>query len=808
MPLGLYLRSVESDKRTIKLGSFQITERIWVAAMLVLVCFGILYGLYGQLMLNPNSGLLSSEGEGARVHFVTAYHAQHDSSSLNFEGMNYPFGEHLVYCDAQPGIANGFRWAAQAFPSLADNAVGFQNFLSLYGFILAALLLYVVLLRWNVPAWYAALAALAITFIGPQVSRMAYQPGLAYPWVIPLLIWLYQRFMQSPTLKWTLLIALLNYGLFLINPYLGTMGTGLFGLAALGLWINQGWRKWKFVGFSGIFLALPGLAYYGWVAATDTRIDRVDIPLGFEQFRASFQTVFTSTASPLAGFYETLGMDAAHVNHLGEGWAYVGLSASLLLLTWLTLRLLQRFKSFPLPFKLNFEQQLLLIILTLFLLLAAALPFRLHESLEGLLDGFPPLRQLRAPGRMGWIFAIGINVLVFTLLYRVIERQAGMRKKGFIGIAIVLLGLTTYEGIELHRAATAKMILNNPFDREQLATNPEVSYLLEPLDALDFSGYKAIIPLPYFHVGSELFLPESHAPFRSQLEAMVLSYHTGIPLTGSHLSRISRSESMASLQFFSDELLSKDIEPLLQEGPFLITYMGKGAKLTAHEKRLIAQSKVVFENDFIHLYEFRPDASWYRGNRKLRQDFDQFRSNYTQEDHLFYFSRRLFQFEHRRYDHRTETKGLSGGGLQLPTGVDHPFWRSSEHTNMLPGIYNLSFWMECGDQRPQAQLVLVEIDQATGETKSIVLKDAKRSFDFFGGWLRWSTRIQLKPNVETYLYFTGPNHLKRVVVDELLIIPDEVSMYNEIQPGLYLWNNYPLFEPTDIGLTPTLGETR
>ena len=68
-------------------------------------------------MIAPNSYMLSDEGEAARVYYVMASHAKSDSTFTNFQGMNYPFGEHLVYCDAQPLVTNSFKLAVKAFPS-------------------------------------------------------------------------------------------------------------------------------------------------------------------------------------------------------------------------------------------------------------------------------------------------------------------------------------------------------------------------------------------------------------------------------------------------------------------------------------------------------------------------------------------------------------------------------------------------------------------------------------------------------------------------------------------------------------------
>ncbi|MEM6726068.1 MAG: hypothetical protein AAF598_18645, partial [Bacteroidota bacterium] len=214
--------------------------RLW-AILVVLGSWLLLFSVHGSIMYQPNRHMLANTGEAARVAFVMAGHAKHDQQALQFHGMNYPYGEHLVYCDAQPLITVGFQTLCKVLPSLENWAVGFQNSLTLYSFLLAALLYYLVCIRWRVAPWFAALTALALMLIGPQVPRTPWHTSLAYAWFVPLLLLLFQTRFRDRGWRKVGWIAVYHFGCFLINPYLGTMVGGFFAL----LWFFESLSRFK-----------------------------------------------------------------------------------------------------------------------------------------------------------------------------------------------------------------------------------------------------------------------------------------------------------------------------------------------------------------------------------------------------------------------------------------------------------------------------------------------------------------------------------------------------------------------------------
>src|SRR4051812_35207730 len=65
---------------------------------------------YWSLVSSINEVLVSTSGDGIKNYFTFIYHAKNDPGILNFEGMNYPFGEHIVYTDCQPILSTLLRY--------------------------------------------------------------------------------------------------------------------------------------------------------------------------------------------------------------------------------------------------------------------------------------------------------------------------------------------------------------------------------------------------------------------------------------------------------------------------------------------------------------------------------------------------------------------------------------------------------------------------------------------------------------------------------------------------------------------------
>ena len=769
----------------------------WIfGGLLVVLSFFTLYLIHGKVLVAPNNYMLSTKGESGRVYYTLASHAKSDSTYVNFQGMNYPFGEHLVYCDAQPLVTNSFRFVAKVFPGIVDKAVGVQNLLSFYALIVGALLLYLFLLRWNLPPWYSAFSAFALMLLGPQILRMPWQPSLAYAFYIPLLLVLFQSYFKSRSWKIVAVIFLVNLFGFFINPYLGMIGSGIFAVVALVLGLKEKWKHPRPYLKSLLHVLIPGVLYQLYVATSDSRTDRIGQPTGLHEFTSSFGSVFTSPHSPAKPLYETLGVDMTDVLMHFEGMSYIGLFFNVLLMFFIGRWIYQRFTRKKRGHILELEHKTLLFVAIAFLILAMGIPFTLHSSFESLLDVFKPLKQLRALGRMAWTFTFCLDLVLLYLLYQFLEQNALRKSQKTVGVALTcaFLAFTVWEGIELHQEIVKEQVEGNVFVSEKLESDAHFEYVSQALDSIDASRYCALVPLPYYHVGSEQFATESHTSYRAMLESIAFAYHTELPLTSCYLSRISREESIRALQFFAPTFMEKKIaNDFKDERPLLLFRSKLVEKISENEKQLLRMGTVVYESDYIALVELEQDVLWKTNGKEMLASLEEFKTSYRQFGNLYCFGDVPpihLDFDHGEF--QTEI-AINGGAFECSEVENEYFFDEKRDATDLPsGQYELSFWGETSENRTQAQLILEKFDLKGNLISSEVLDEAKRSSAYWKNWLRWKWSIEFSDTYTVKLRMKQPSNSPGFFIDELMLLPERSSVFTKCNENLWLWNNFVL----------------
>ena len=234
-------------------------SELWPTLLLMLLLCGGLFYHYDQVIKAPNSTFMGSSHDGLKNYFTPWYHAKHDSSMVWFEGMNYPYGDHIVFADAQPLLSNSIR-----VTGLADKTMAIMNLLMLLSLIPTGWLLFRILRRWKVEVWGAALSAAAIAFLSPQLLRMNGHYALAYSFVVPLIWHLSLRFWDLPNAKRSLALASVIFIMGWLHPYY-VMISAIF-LSAF--WLFQTVLAWKDMRFLqrvlhfGIQVILPVLAFF------------------------------------------------------------------------------------------------------------------------------------------------------------------------------------------------------------------------------------------------------------------------------------------------------------------------------------------------------------------------------------------------------------------------------------------------------------------------------------------------------------------------------------------------------------------
>ncbi len=534
-------------------------SELWPTLLLMLLLCGGLFYHYDQVIKAPNSTFMGSSHDGLKNYFTPWYHAKHDSSMVWFEGMNYPYGDHIVFADAQPLLSNSIR-----VTGLADKTMAIMNLLMLLSLIPTGWLLFRILRRWKVEVWGAALSAAAIAFLSPQLLRMNGHYALAYSFVVPLIWHLSLRFWDLPNAKRSLALASVIFIMGWLHPYY-VMISAIF-LSAF--WLFQTVLAWKDMRFLkrvlhfGLQVILPVLAFFILLKLTDPISDRPSNPYGFEEFHASWRTLFLPFTifwlSKYVASFQTIGDES------WEGIGYVGATGGLIFIVFwfrtlfriVKTALSSGLKSFAENFKLvddpDLEPENRKLLTTSLLaglaigIFALGFPFSIKPELMTAV--FPPIKQFRSLGRFAWAFYYVWSVFVFYLLHRMIQ-WAKTKRIGIPAyvIAALLLSMTFTEGY-LHNLGIQRRVARG---HKKISAAPATN-MLSPKDAAPWlkninpNDYSGIILLPFFHSGSENLSANSS---KNCAYAFKASLQTGLPLMNVMMSRNSFSQAWSHIQY-------------------------------------------------------------------------------------------------------------------------------------------------------------------------------------------------------------------------------------------------------------------
>lgn len=370
---------------------------------------GLLFVWYSEVLLNINTTYFSSSGDGLKNYYTTIYQVLHGESLWHFEGMNYPFGENLVFTDAQPFLVWLLQGVGSVFPVTDNYLLGILNACMLFSIPLGAVFLQRVLAHYKVEFKVGFVASLAIAFFSPQINRLIGHYALGYVFVVPLFYYLLVKFLAHKSLVLSCMISLLMVGMAFVHLYYLLIVT-FFITAVVVVKLIQT-KEYKFWGIHWfIQVVLPFVITLMVLKVVDGVVDRPSSPYGFLSYRALWEGLLISMDSSIIVWIEE---NVVGIRHVGfEARAYLGLLSVSLFFYYLIKWCKNKFKHVPLPFP---DNQVLLgvLLLTVF---ALGVPF--IYGLEFLIKYLGPLQQFRAIARFVWPLFFVINVSAVVVLYR------------------------------------------------------------------------------------------------------------------------------------------------------------------------------------------------------------------------------------------------------------------------------------------------------------------------------------------------------------------------------------------------------
>ncbi|TSA35810.1 MAG: hypothetical protein D4R64_09020 [Porphyromonadaceae bacterium] len=757
----------------------------WMATVLISALLICIY--FTPVVKSLNTTVFSTGGDGLKSYYCYLYHIKDDHTALRFDGMNYPYGETIIYTDNQPFLSETMRFLCKVFPGLYHYSIAVWNGSLLLSIILAALFIYLILVKLGLPVAMSLAAGIGISMLSPQIMRMGAHFSLSYVFVIPMALYLLLKFSKKPSYKYSI-------AMFFLIIWSGA--THMYYIAFLGMLIFLFWMffgigrpevygKWKtWLPHVIIQLILPVILVQLLVYISTDAFDRAKYPFGFLFYRAYPESVFL----PADRHYGSFLQHIIHYNHVNwEGYAYIGMVATLACALFFG-RVIGRLFKGRFRTGLLYDNDLFLTFLFwgsfLILLYSFGIPFILW--MKDLVDYIGPLRQIRGLGRFAWVFYYAMNILAVYSVWRFFQSK---KRKVIPGILLTVTLLILLA--EAH--VNFKMIF--PYINKK---NPEFIDFENTLPAnawvknIDPTKYQSILPLPFFHIGSENIWLEPTCGMVE--ESFKVSLKTGLPLHAVMMGRTSLSQTYKSLELVWEPYrIPAILDELPSSKPILVLsaacdQLGPGERLILQHSQPVANpgnfklSEIstdtllsLTREHILALHESKDSAAVFDGKEFLMPDTT---VAYT----YLNFS-----------ENNADTGYLGSGTLVLPYKAPGKIFLDKINGISLPANVTFSFWVKNikDDNMPRLTLETVNYNsegKAAGYNVSILGRYLKQ-IDGPWGLIEFTIPVAAGESVSLTLF---PGKVKKdIIIDDFLIRKAGTDVYGtEADKGWILNNRF------------------
>ncbi len=704
---------------------------------------------------SANSWLLGGPGDGLRANAAALWHIRHDPSSVHFTGMNAPWGEHIAFADCQPLFSNAVRWLGHRSEFVKNRDLGWLNWLIVLGQLLAAACIYLIFRRLHLPAWFAALAAAGLVLASPQNLQLSLgHISQANLWVFPLLLlFLIQYEERRYRRPWSLMIGAAMVASAMVHPVFFVLASVFLTLYQIFQVVNKpSWKHFKKRLAHWVVMALLpfGIVHF-WLNLGRSVFDRPESPPGFAASRAMPADVFLPV-------------------HFAEKGAYIGLLA-VIFTGWLIAR---RFLFFEKSWDTEafHRRQKRFLAGTAFAglaMLVYALGFPYAWPLGGGDAGWlGALRPFRGTWRFAWPWFYVGNILFFYVLWQTARRW----RENWLQI---LTAAAAFSILFLEAHMVQKVVDLRPtpnFFLKKEATAPW-------LQSVDFSKTQALLPLPFYHEGSEeIDLPADRFVFeKNQLTAVA----TGLPDLGSRLARTSLRETIESLQLVGEPMeVPAILDQLPSDEPLAILLSGKNrAENRLRYAHLLEKSRTLWRSDSLEIRSLSPDsllATIREGSQKVAAEAASLNSK-TSVNGWKSTASTASGFFAASWDLNPATRVFQGQGAMVGNFSD----TTSLFKMPLPaGRFVFSIWQFVGDERAWTADVLEKETAADGsEIARRVVPLRERTVGIVGEWALFEFPFDVK-NTGDFLSLAvlpKPGIRQPLFFDEMMVRPEGVDFY-------------------------------
>ena len=474
----------------------KIGDKTW---LLITTLFAVVVTTYvlSTIVTAPWHVVPELGGDGGKNIFTYLYHVLYDKG-IWFTGMNYPYGEHIVFTDGQPllSVLLGYVGGRSI-----ETALTVMWWLVALSYILSIVYCYKILTYFKVTPVLAMCFGALIAVFSPQLLRIAGHYALSYSCILPMLFYWTIQYNARFSWRFPLYIFFLGTITTFLHPYyaavslvwVGAYAVGFFSFTKASIAKKASHVAPLLIGVMCVFFV-----FYGFMKVTDPATDRPSTPFGILENGTHIKDIMSSAYTPAWGYLLNHHV-FSKISNGGEGYNYAGMA--ILVTVFISFVAILRRKAAVEKVAPGFNRIWLFMAFGV-LLFSMGVPFIWH--MQFLLNYVSLLRQFRTLGRFSWIFYYIITVYGSVVICHAFARlkAAGQGGKAYV-LLFGALGIWLFEagGYVAHAHET---IAPSQWKYEVLTGKNEEGWQ----HFLATTGHKsqdfqAIMVLPFFETGSE-----------------------------------------------------------------------------------------------------------------------------------------------------------------------------------------------------------------------------------------------------------------------------------------------------------------
>lgn len=534
---------------------------------------------FNKFFVAPNNYMFQNLHDGFKNYMTfQTYLSQPNKALATYTQMNYPFGEYIFYTDNSPLFAVSLKLFSNYVFDISPYSVAIYNSIIIFGYFFAAIILFFILKHFIQNKWLLVLFSVALTWLHPQMMRpfIGHQNlGLACLLLLTILGTLKITYAttKKEEKKWFILLTLTLISSSFVHLYyllINVIFVGFWGFAwALDAFLKK--ENWKIILLKTWSIALGAVLFcFAVIRLIDKNYPYREVPKSYSGFSLNLKALFSSydfnTIQPIKT-----------INPLSpENYAYLG-AAVVIGLLFLLISLAFRqfyvvkphFKTFHLAQNSIIKYWLFASVMLTFIALGSTIRtekmmFSNYFSLFFYTDLFTErFSQFRCLGRFSWFLFWIVNIAFAVLINDILTHSKNKFLKITVGFLLILLIIDTKDFVK-H--------LNSIHFKNQFVEPIEIDKYKELAKNIDKTEFQAILPIPYFHLGTEK-TNLTIAPYIRWLNSMgKLSYLTDLPLMASEMSRTAPYQAEALYTIFTDKKPSQTLLKRLNDKPILVVY--------------------------------------------------------------------------------------------------------------------------------------------------------------------------------------------------------------------------------------------